>query len=82
VSPEMLLEVVRDATAREEDRVAAVVALSESASRELSPRVRVAADAVAAPRVRVALDAALRADDAALLETLEACDDRDAGARD
>ncbi len=70
-TPEALLRVVEDASAKPVERVAAAIALA-AAGDAARVRIRVVAEATAAPRLRVALEAVAREDEVAdALEALE-----------
>jgi hypothetical protein len=69
-SPDALLALVEDASARAIDRAAAAIALSR-ADASFKRRVRVVAETTAAPQLRVALEAAVEDDEQKLASALE-----------
>jgi len=71
MSLDELVSVVSDATASDETRAAAGVALASSTDPEARERLRVATEDVASPHVRVALDASLSGSHDELIEALD-----------
>ena len=71
MSDEQLFDILEDAAAGDAVRAAAAVCLAARKDDEVTQKLRVAADDVAAPKLRVALDATLEEDDDALTRALE-----------
>lgn len=71
VAREQLFDVVESTTARATDRIAALIALRATLREQDKPRVRVAADRIAAPELRERMVRILEIDEAELEGTLD-----------
>lgn len=82
IAREQLFDVVESTTAAAKDRIAAMVALRATLREEEKPRIRVAAERIAAPELRERMVRILDAeDDRVIEETLEESSDEEPKAR-